>query len=28
MNAYGPYILENPNLGEIIAVAEPDEEKK
>ena len=28
MNAYAPYLLENPNLGEIVAVAEPNEDKR
>lgn len=28
MNAYAPYLLENPSLGEIVAVAEPNEEKR
>lgn len=28
MNAYAPYLLENPNLGQIVAVAEPKEEKR
>lgn len=28
MNAYAPYLLENPELGEIVAVAEPNEEKR
>ena len=28
MNAYAPYLLENPDLGEIVAVAEPKEEKR
>ena len=28
MNAYAPYLLENPNLGEVVAVAEPNEEKR
>lgn len=28
MNAYAPYLLENPELGEIVAVAEPKEEKR
>ncbi|WP_018591251.1 Gfo/Idh/MocA family protein [Terrisporobacter glycolicus] len=28
MNAYAPYLLENPNLGEIVAVAEPKDEKR
>ncbi|WP_419727143.1 Gfo/Idh/MocA family protein [Terrisporobacter petrolearius] len=28
MNAYAPYLLENPNLGEIVAVAEPKEDKR
>ena len=28
MNAYAPYLLENPNLGEIVAVAELNKEKR
>lgn len=28
MNAYAPYLLENPNLGEVVALAEPNEEKR
>ncbi|MDU4862470.1 MAG: Gfo/Idh/MocA family oxidoreductase [Terrisporobacter othiniensis] len=28
MNAYAPYLLETPNLGEIVAVAEPKDEKR
>ena len=27
MNAYAPYLLENPTLGQVVAVAEPNEEK-
>lgn len=28
MYAYAPYLLENPNLGEVVALAEPNEEKR
>ena len=28
MNAYAPYLLENPTLGQVVAVAEPNEEKR
>lgn len=28
MNAYAPYLLEKPNLGEVVALAEPNEEKR
>ena len=27
-NAYAPYLLENPTLGQVVAVAEPNEEKR
>ena len=27
-NAYAPYLLENPSLGQVVAVAEPNEEKR
>ena len=28
MNAYAPYLLENSTLGQVVAVAEPNEEKR
>lgn len=28
MYAYAPYLLENPNLGKVVAIAEPDDKKR
>ena len=28
MYAYAPYLLENPHLGKIVAIAEPDDKKR